>query len=155
VKALTVQQPWAWAIFHGKAVENRTQLWTYRGPLAIHAGIRWSDRGGDSPLVQEAFQTAYYESPSTAAHDVTAAAWVARGDIIGTVELVDCHPDAGCCRPWGESAYVEHGGRERRRITHLVLEEPRLLAEPIPCKGALGLWTPPADVVERLAVSAR
>lgn len=55
-----------------------------------------------------------------------------------------------CCKPWGESAYVEHGGRERRRITHLVLENPRLLAEPIPCKGLLGLWTPPADVLEAL-----
>ena len=60
------------------------------------------------------------------------------------------HPDAGCCKPWGESAYVEHGGRERRRITHLILENPRPLAEPIPCKGALGLWTPPADIVEQL-----
>jgi hypothetical protein len=49
-----------------------------------------------------------------------------------------------------ESAYVEHGGRERRRITHLVLENPRSLVEPIPCKGALGLWTPPADVVSAL-----
>lgn len=28
MKALTVQQPWAWAIIHGgKTVENRTQLW--------------------------------------------------------------------------------------------------------------------------------
>ena len=60
------------------------------------------------------------------------------------------HPDAGCCKPWGESAYVEHGGRERRRIIHLTLENPRPLAEPIRCKGALGLWTPPADIVEQL-----
>lgn len=37
MKALTVQQPWATAIFRGKDIENRTQLWTYRGPLAIHA----------------------------------------------------------------------------------------------------------------------
>jgi hypothetical protein len=39
MRALTVQQPWAWAIVHGgKDVENRTQAWGYRGPLAIHAG---------------------------------------------------------------------------------------------------------------------
>ena len=25
-----------------------------------------------------------------------------------------------------------------------------LVAEPIRCKGALGLWTPPADIVEQL-----
>ena len=78
-----------------------------------------------------------------------------RGAIIGVVDLVDVHPDAGCCRPWGESAYIEHGGRVRRSIVHLVLESPRELAEPIPCRGALGLWTPPADVIERLqAVTA-
>ena len=56
MRALTVQQPWAWAIFHGKAIENRTQQWAYRGPLAIHAGVRWSERGGESPLVDDAFR---------------------------------------------------------------------------------------------------
>ncbi|MGB6179982.1 MAG: ASCH domain-containing protein [Rhodococcus sp. (in: high G+C Gram-positive bacteria)] len=151
MKALTVQQPWAWAILHGgKTIENRTQNWNYRGPLAIHAGKRWSDRGGDSPLVRDAYE----RSPEALAAMRTGAmlggkmptSMTPAGVIIGTVDLVDVHPDAGCCRPWGESAYVEHGGRERRRITHLVLENPRPLAEPIPCKGALGLWTPPAEV---------
>jgi hypothetical protein len=56
MKALTVQQPWAWAIFHGKDIENRTQLWTYRGPLAIHAGARWSELGEHSALVRDAFR---------------------------------------------------------------------------------------------------
>lgn len=139
MKALTVQQPWAWAIFNGKNVENRTQLWSYRGPLAIHAGARDSDRGWDSPLVQAAFNAA---GRPTAGLDF--------GVFLGVVDLVDVHPDAGCCAPWGESAYIEHGGRERRRIVHLVLENPRPLAEPIPCSGQLGLWTPPADILEQL-----
>ncbi|MBB3041198.1 hypothetical protein [Nocardioides soli] len=57
MKALTVQQPWAWAIVHGgKDVENRTQAWSYRGLLAIHAGARWSDRGGRSGLVWDALR---------------------------------------------------------------------------------------------------
>lgn len=151
MKALTVQQPWAWAIFHGKNVENRIQLWTYRGPLAIHAGARWSHRGGDSPLVEAAWRDAIAAEPiPMGAYSQVSQRWVARGAILGVVDLVDVHPDAGCCRPWGESAYVEHGGRERRRITHLVLENPQPLCEPIPCKGALGLWTPPADVLTHL-----
>jgi hypothetical protein len=44
VKCLTVCQPWAWAIVHGrKHVENRTWATDYRGPLLIHAGgsRRW------------------------------------------------------------------------------------------------------------------
>jgi len=145
MKALTMQQPWAWAIFHGKNIENRTQLWTYRGPLAIHAGARWSDRGGESPLVQRVWRDPHADRDFALTADVLDA-----GAIIGVVELVDCHPDAGCCQPWGEQSYVEHGGRERRRITHLVCENPQPLCDPIPCKGALGLWTPPADVLDRL-----
>lgn len=29
-------------------------------------------------------------------------------------------------------------------------ENPRPLAEPITCKGALGLWTPPIDAIRQL-----
>ncbi|WP_256988035.1 MULTISPECIES: hypothetical protein [unclassified Rhodococcus (in: high G+C Gram-positive bacteria)] len=153
MKALTVQQPWAWAIMHGgKVIENRTQNWNYRGPLAIHAGQRWSDRGEQSPLV-----TAEYRKFVVKHHlhnpPMPGTGWMFGGKmvrwpfrfgaILGVVDLVDVHPEAGCCKPWGESAYVEHGGRERRRIVHLVLENPRPLEEPFPCSGALGLWTPP------------
>lgn len=145
VKCLTVQQPWAWAIvLGGKTIENRTQLWSYRGPLAIHAGARWSERGGESDLIHAAI------AETTGGTGGVPIGCFIRGAILGVVELVDCHLDAGCCKPWGESAYVEHGGRERRHITHLVLENPRVLAEPIPCRGALGLWTPPADVIAEL-----
>lgn len=39
MKALSIQQPFAWLIVHGhKAVENRTWTTAYRGPLLIHAG---------------------------------------------------------------------------------------------------------------------
>jgi hypothetical protein len=38
MKALSIHQPWAWAILHaGKTVENRTWSTKYRGPLLIHA----------------------------------------------------------------------------------------------------------------------
>lgn len=138
MKALTVQQPWAWAIFNGKTIENRTQLWKYRGPLAIHAGNRWSVRGENSPLIRGVMNMA------------GAPHWITTGAIIGTVELVDVHPDVGCCKPWGESSYAEAGGRNRRAVTHLVLDSPRWLDRPIPCKGALGLWTPPPHVLDEL-----
>lgn len=165
MRCLTVQQPWAWAIFHGKLVENRTQLWTYRGTLAIHAGSRWSELGGDSQLIREAFREVApdYAGPYIPEWLFTAAAaervpGVAAGAIIGLVDLVDCHSEARCCAPWGESSDGEQGGRERR-VTHLVLENPRELPEPIPCRGALGLWKPSADIAARLdgpsAVTAR
>ena len=38
MKAISIQQPWAWAIIHaGKDVENRTWNSHHRGLLAIHA----------------------------------------------------------------------------------------------------------------------
>lgn len=85
--------------------------------------------------------------------------------IIGVVDLVDVHtaePEietdsgsglwaAACCEsPWAEQSYDEHGGRTRRDVVHLVLENPRPLAEPIPAKGRLGLWTPDAELLERI-----
>ena len=42
MRAMTVRQPHAWAIIHGgKDVENRTRniAGSYRGPVAIHAGL--------------------------------------------------------------------------------------------------------------------
>ena len=146
MRALTVQNPWAWAIVSGgKDVENRTQRWKYRGPLAIHAGMRFSERGGDSELIH----AAWYRHGSRGFLPDNPGSFT-YGAILGVVDLVDVHPSAGCCAPWGESAYVEHGGRTRRQIVHLVLENARVLPEPIPCRGALGLWTPPADIAEQL-----
>lgn len=41
IRALTVQQPWAWAIVSaGKTIENRTQLWSYRGYLEVEIDAR-------------------------------------------------------------------------------------------------------------------
>lgn len=148
--ALTVRQPWEWAIFHGKTIENRSQNFHYRGPLAIHAGRALCRRGCSDPRVIESM---IEHSPGirteTAdllrAHglndlDVGSAGY---GAIIGVVDL---HPDNGrCCRPWGESA-VPSDGIQGRRIHHLVLDNPVALPVPYPCRGALGLWSTPTDL---------
>lgn len=145
MRALTVQQPWAWAIIHGgKDIENRTQAWSYRGPLAIHAGGRISERGMTSHLVGH----------SLGQHSEVV---LRRGAILGVVDLVDVHQAmhlTECCEsPWAESSYAEHGGRNRSEIVHMILENPRPLDEPIPCAGRLGLWTPSAEVLEQLEVA--
>ena len=45
-RALTLRQPWAWAVAAGhKDVENRTWQTPHRGWLAIHAGGEWADSG--------------------------------------------------------------------------------------------------------------
>ena len=36
--ALSIRQPWAWAILHaGKDIENRSWSTSFRGPVCIHA----------------------------------------------------------------------------------------------------------------------
>ena len=46
MKALTIHQPWAWAIAEGhKDIENRTWRTSYRGPLLIHAGKTFDAAG--------------------------------------------------------------------------------------------------------------
>lgn len=54
MKAITIQQPWAWLIVAGvKDVENRTWVTNHRGPILIHAakvvdldGYAWLKKQG-------------------------------------------------------------------------------------------------------------
>lgn len=150
MRALTVRQPWAWAIAAGyKTIENRTTNWSYRGPLAIHAGSHDSRRGWESPLVQAALDgwRAQHRLPD-----------IATSAIIGVADLIDIHPARShppCCLPWGETRYREHGATaERTDIVHLVLTGARLLTPPVDIPGRRGLWTPPRHVTELLAAHA-
>jgi hypothetical protein len=46
MKAISIQQPWAYAILHlGKDVENRTWKTKYRGRILIHAGKTIDKKG--------------------------------------------------------------------------------------------------------------
>jgi hypothetical protein len=168
MRALTVRQPWAYAIIHlGKDVENRSRniAGSYRGPIAIHAGKRL-----DTAALDEAARLAGHSVSSL----IGLMADAPLGAIIGVVDLVDVHPSDWCwetdlrrvrdlyrqdreafdalpdsgaggilgkvrvCSPWA------HDGQ-----CHLVLANPRP-CEPIPCKGRLGLWTVPDEVEAKI-----
>lgn len=139
MKSLSVKQPWAWAIMHGKLVENRTWTTSHRGPIAIHAGKGWDRDGEESPLVQQAWQAAgkqlFKLDPSFGE--------IALGAVVAVAELAGvCSSPIGrdgqlmCdCGPWAAAGQW-----------HWKLTDVRPLAEPVPCRGALGLWTLPDDV---------
>lgn len=123
MRVLTVQNPWAHAIFHGKDIENRTRsLGSYRGPVAIHGGLNKAD-ATDTPQWDLLMDIWRREGDAYQLHF---------GAIIGVVDLVDIHEDdsAACysCSDWADGSGF-----------HMVLENPRPLREPIPFKGALGL----------------
>lgn len=120
MKALTVRQPWAWAIIHGpKRIENRTWRTTYRGPLAIHAGR----------------STAWLRERLPDGTKVPADPLVF-GAIIGLVDVIDCVPvsDAGP-DPFASGPFC------------WILKNPRPLRDPIYCRGAQLLWSAPDNVV--------
>ena len=152
MRILTVRQPWAHAIIRlGKDVENRPRniAGDYRGPVAIHAGLKpFSARGEASQRIAEI--TGYRPLMMLPSQ---------YGAIIGVVDLVDVHqgPNTeqdpfravrscfqpgkpyGLCSPWAE-----------RDAWHLLLTNPRPLRDPIPYRGALGLRKLDADMVFRI-----
>ncbi|NWL34472.1 ASCH domain-containing protein [Paenarthrobacter nitroguajacolicus] len=123
MKALTVKQPWAWALIHGgKDVENRSRPTKHRGQLFIHAGKGWADEGIDGIGIE----------------GMPADEELLAGMVIGTVDVIDCH-HATECQNWAESgslctewAMPEH--------FHWVLKNARPVEIPFAATGKLGLW---------------
>ena len=134
MKALSIRQPWAWAILHaGKDIENRDWPTRLRGRIAIHAakGMTREEYEGFWELHSNIVQAGF--GPSVA---VPEFALLPRGAIVGTVEIVDCVSRSGS--PW---FFGDYG---------FLLRNPIALPEPIECKGALGFWDVPEDIVSQM-----
>ncbi|MFJ6429687.1 hypothetical protein [Microbacterium maritypicum] len=153
MRILTVRQPWAWALIHGgKDVENRPRniAGGYRGPVAIHAGKNF-----DYERPSDQFLAEYARRP---------VAGRETGFIIGVVDLVDVHSASvigGCGRMQNDCDEHPNGCRHHCSqwamgpspdgwYQHLVFENPRPLADPIPYKGALGLRRLDDDTIARI-----
>jgi hypothetical protein len=164
MRAITVRQPWAWAIVHGgKDVENRSRniAGSYRGPVAIHASAKKAD---DLAYIEAAVNSPHFDpavlierhplvphAPGMIGQPFGAPLY--HGAIVGLVDLVavhrwsdedDCNGTTGAdgeptCSVWG---MADHH--------HLVLANPLPLARPIPATGRLGLWALPDDIEARV-----
>lgn len=150
MRALSVRQPWAWQIVNQrKNIENRTRNFVgqYRGPVIIQAALK-------------ADEYALRRLPMRPPPWVTAPRVFDYGVVLGVVDLIDVHEafaDTG--QPVQYTACGSECGdwAQPGPIWHLVLANPR----PIPLfkqfkvRGALGLWTPTDDVVERVREAIR
>lgn len=149
MRILTVRQPWAWAIVHGgKDVENRVRniAGDYRGPVAIHVAQTY-DTAWSSPAMFEAMKATGVH------HSAEVYPWHQdHGAIIGVVNLWAVHPDRdnGNCCPHRPSGGPGGSPWAERDVWHLCLTDPRPLAEPIPCSGALGLRSLDDDTTARI-----
>ncbi len=116
MKALSVNQPWAWCIVNGyKPVENRDWETKYRGKILIHAGKKFDDDG------YEFIKRIFPQIPLPTKDKIE------RGGIVGHTEIVDCVAEMD--NPWffGKFGFVLKNSAPCRLK---------------PCKGALGFFTP-------------
>lgn len=113
MKALSIRQPWAWAILHaGKDIENREWATRFRGRVLLHVGRKFET---DDALFIE--RTAGIELPARSSFEL--------GGIVGSVEIVDCVSKSDSSWFFGKYGFV--------------LRNPRTLPF-LPMKGQLGFF---------------
>lgn len=88
--AISIRQPWAWAILHGgKDVENRVWPTKYRGSILIHAAKRY-EPDDEEFVARTAYETASVSFPGRDA--------LRCGGIVGAAYLARCVTDMDS--PW-------------------------------------------------------
>lgn len=156
MRALTLRQPWPWAIAEqGKNVENRPWRTRYRGLLAIHAGRALDgdvNEIADAMLDQMAARALRaIAAECTLAQRITDRAKHMRLSRIHAVaELAGCHHSDECMLPASAVIPGTWTGCSRWAVRgqwHFELRNVHALAEPVPCHpGKLGLWRLPDEV---------
>lgn len=129
MKAISVCQPWAWLLFHGKCIENRDWYTAYRGPLVIMAS-----KGMSRAEYEDAVSFVRHWNPALADR-IPSPYRLVYGAALGRVMQTGCvreHPSWWFQGKWGH-----------------VYEDPELFPQPIPARGQLNIfdWEPPADAL--------
>lgn len=122
-KAISIRQPWAWAIINaGKDVENRDWPTRFRGPVCIHAAKGMTRYEFDSFV---GFARAMFRNGDWTGDLIPERNALSRGGIVGVAEIVDCVETSAS--PWffGRYGFVIRNARP---------------VEFIPVKGALGFF---------------
>ncbi len=139
--ALSLTQPWASLMAFGvKRYETRSWGSRFRGALAIHASKRFPE-WARSICLDEPFVSALHG----AGFRFMTCDEFPLGAIVAVGRLADCeeiHRDDALLLSRTELAFGDFApGRWMWKLVDV-----RRLAEPVPCRGALGLWTVPRDV---------
>jgi ASCH domain. len=153
MKSLSIIQPWASFIAYGlKEMETRSWATPYRGDIAIHASK-------ESKTSRE--EVAYFRECDPDLFDHWDA--LPYGAVIAVARLVDCIPTGNASLSWRMWSFDLDTAIELRdeeaalgdfspnRYAWL-LADVRRLPEPVPYRGAQGLWEFD-DALLRLAVT--
>lgn len=136
MKAITLTQPWADLVATGsKLFETRSWSTQYRGPVAIHAAKGFPAYARQFAQEERAIGRVGDHVPLGAIVAVAVIADVRRTEEVGPYL-------SGLERHLGD--YTP--GRYAWQLIDVVA-----LPAPVACRGALGLWTPPEDVLREVA----
>ena len=137
MRALSIHQPWAWAILQaGKTIENRTWSTKHRGPILVHASKSRASYDREKQLDWKAL------------YGVDLPPWeeLETGAVVGVVDVVDCVSPTSSrairLNPWTEGPVC------------WVLANPRPFPEPIPFRGAQLLFEVPDGLIPSAVRSA-
>lgn len=150
LRALSLTQPWASLVALGrKKIETRNWSTAHRGWIAIHASKGFPPEARDlavgTPFIDAFIQTGVYDSTD----DLPLGAIVAVANLYHVGKIARNREGAVYIDPkdWAVTdAYELAFGDYTPGRYGWVLTNVGRLREPIPCKGALGLWTVPPDV---------
>ena len=122
MKALTIKQPWIWAILHaGKDIENRSWKTSHRGWLVLHA----SGQPNREARLPRGIHCPDWKALATSA-------------ICGVARVIDIRENSRSkwfYRP--DDGSTNYGW---------VFTDATPLVTPIPCKGRLQLWDVPPKI---------
>jgi len=145
MKALTLTQPWASLVAIGvKRIETRSWSTSYRGPLLIHAA-----KGFPKDCRELCFEEPFFAclSGEYRRHEQEL---LPLGAIVAVCELQDCiSTGLAVTRIRDDVRELAFGNFGPNRFAWF-LSDARRLNEPIQCRGHLGLWVPPDDVLQQL-----
>jgi hypothetical protein len=152
MKCLSVKPPWSILLFGPKDVENRTWRTKYRGPLLIHSSktffktemeAAYNRIGAISPAALHSLGPLHHwtDVGSTKNNHL-------RGVILGRVDLVGCA--WGHTSPWYEGKSVRTKKGVRDNYAWIFANHVRF-KEPIPFKGAQGLFNVPDELIREAA----
>lgn len=163
MRAISLSQPWPWAILHlGKPLDNRSRkdgrmpaICRHRGPLLLHAAKSWDDSA--LAWMKERGLLPGDDEPGFPGLQ-TAGGIFARCVAVGHIEPWEC----STCGTWEPHRRVHCTDCEgtlndddsidlRWWMGGYALLFTDVEPTPfVPCKGRLGLWTPPDNVLKRL-----
>lgn len=136
MRAITLRQPWASLIALGaKRIETRSWRTSYRGWLAIHAAKTFL--APERALCEQEYFRAALLADESLDPARPLAGQLPRGCILAVARLDDCLPTGGIQLP-GEPER-SFGDYTPGRFAWYLSQVQRL-PQPIPARGALGLW---------------